>query len=334
MLIIPSYFKAGESSSFSDYMFNNITLKIGQVIKANYPDSNKDKNAFITYDVLVNEQKDLEQYNAIYYDCMPTQSFGSAADYVEYSIRTNMNDKDQNDDLLTTGTTIELGNDEQSKKLLGATVVIACIGGDGTSPVIVGYLPSLILDQNKNYKPQSKDDGRFLKFNFNGIKIDINNDGELFIQRQGPTNNDGTLDDKSDGGKSESINSFFKIDKEGQILISTTAKEDASTLSKDDLDNVILIDKKGNITIKIDAGKGVEIKQKDSDATFTLGDGAKSVAIAEELKTLYDQLKQKLDVFDNHLHPTGMGPSGPPNPMIQAPSWADAIVSKSMKLPK
>lgn len=58
-----------------------------------------------------------------------------------------------------------------------------------------------------------------------------------------------------------------------------------------------------------------------------------SVAIANHLQTLYTQLKVKLDTFDAHIHPTGLGPSGPPAPMIAAPAWDPLINSTKLTIP-
>ncbi len=340
MLIYPSFMNFSAQADFGDVVDRNLTIKIGQIIKANFPKQEEGTNpAFITYDVMVNDKMSGGHGNSIFYDCLPSQMFGSAADYLEYSLRSNVkpgtsDDEMAQEDILTSGKTI--GQDEV-KKLMGATVLVVCPSGSSSNAIIIGFLPSGRLDQNEKYKPQKEEDGKFLKFNFNGISVDINNDGELFLQRKGPTDSAGALTGADDSEKSENekaANSFVKINKAGEILISTTAKEDAQEASSDDIDNLILIDKKGNITIKIDGGEGLTLKDKDGDTTFKLGDGAKTVAIAEELKNMYDELKSKLDAFDKHIHPSGMGPTGTPNPTVGAPSWNDAINSKRMTLPK
>lgn len=343
-LIVPSFMQFSQSADFGDMVDRNMTIKVGQVIKANFPKQEDGSDpAFITYDVMVNDKMSGSTGNNIYYDCLPAQMFGSAADYLEYSIRTNVkagtSDKDlEKEDILTGGKYI--GKDE-APKLMGATVLIACVGGSSSNAVILAFLPSGRISENKNYKPQEEKNGKFLKFNFNGINVDINNDGELFLQRKGPTDSFGALTGKDDSEKSsnkDAANSFVKINKAGEILISTTAKEDAQEASSEDIDNLILIDKKGNITIKIDGGKGISLKNKDSNAEFTLGDGAKTVAIAEELQQLYSQLKAQLDSFANHTHTGTAGPfpvtTVPGLPPLQVPSWNDAISSKRMKVPK
>jgi len=66
----------------------------------------------------------------------------------------------------------------------------------------------------------------------------------------------------------------------------------------------------GQFTANTGGGAGVDVAGKDADATTTLGDGAVSAAIAEHLQEYIDN-KVKI-AFDTHIHPTGMGPSGPP----------------------
>jgi hypothetical protein len=327
--------KFSAPSNFGEMVGDNLTIKIGQVIRANFPKQEEGgQYGFITYDVMTNDKVGASQGNMIYYDCMISQMFGSAADYLEYSLRANVRPKNgeeegQEEDILTDGQNVEK---DAAKKLMGATVLVACVAGQADQAVIIGFLPSTQLKRNKEYKPQDEKLGKFLKFNFNGINVDVNNDGELFLQRRGPTDPAGAISDE------ETANSFVKINKAGEILISTTAKEDAQEASNDDIDNLILIDKKGNITIKIDGGKGISLKNKDSNAEFTLGDGAKHVAIAEELQNLYTELKAQLELFANHTHQGTAGPfpvtTTPGVPPLQVPSWNSAIASQRMKVPK
>ena len=58
-----------------------------------------------------------------------------------------------------------------------------------------------------------------------------------------------------------------------------------------------------------------------------------SVAIANHLQTLWTQLVSKLTAFDEHVHPTGVGPSGPPAPKIAAPAWDNKINSTKLNIP-
>ncbi len=90
----------------------------------------------------------------------------------------------------------------------------------------------------------------------------------------------------------------------------------------------------GKLNVELGNGASLVVEENGADAKLTLGDGAKSVAVAEPLKVLYNLLKAQLDLFDAHIHPTGMGPSGPPTPLIAAPAFDDKIISSQMKLPE
>ncbi len=176
----------------------------------------------------------------------------------------------------------------------GSVVVLICPNGLSRAPVIIAAVPNADSPSD-----DPKEDGYFYKFVFNGTAVTINKDGEAVIKRNGPTNAKGEAADDNDAAKATTI-----------------------TLVKD-----------GSIKITMgDDGKILELKNKDGDAKMTLGDGAKSAAVAESLKTLYENLKSYIE---GAKVPTGMGPSG----TIMAgsgpaPSWDDAIVSKTLKIPK
>lgn len=324
--VLPSPLQNTEQESSETKFFGDLSLKIGQVIRINYPDPGKAQTTqTTTYDIIVNQNAGDGAKTDIYYGAQMSNIFGGLADYVDYTARTN-SDKGQ---FILSGQAITEANYD---KILGSHVIIACIDGSSTDSVIVGALPHYLntIVNEKTYKKPIKADGHFLNFMFNGVNININKNGELLIKKGGPTNAKGALDeDNKEGGKKEQANSFIQIDKAGKILLSTTNKEKI-----EEADNLITINKDGSINIKIKDGKTLEIKDKDGDAKLTLGDGAKSVAIAEALEQLWNKLKQQCDIFDNHLHSTGMGPSGPPTPTLSAPGWDSNIISKTMKLPK
>ena len=58
-----------------------------------------------------------------------------------------------------------------------------------------------------------------------------------------------------------------------------------------------------------------------------------SVAIADHLEQLWNMLKTAMDTFDTHIHGTGVGPSGPPNPISAIPAWDANINSLKVIIP-
>lgn len=89
----------------------------------------------------------------------------------------------------------------------------------------------------------------------------------------------------------------------------------------------------GKLELKLAGGATLNVAGKDASATLTLGDGAKHVAIVEALQQLYTQLHTQLTLFDAHIHPSAMGPTGPPAPLIAAPVWDPAINSTKVSIP-
>lgn len=104
------------------------------------------------------------------------------------------------------------------------------------------------------------------------------------------------------------------------------------TLTKTELKQAIQ-DALGDILIQIGGSDTLKITKNGADAKMILGNGVKHVAIVEALQALYGSLKTKLDTSDTHVHPTGTGPSGTPNPTISAPAWDPGINSTHMEIP-
>jgi hypothetical protein len=133
----------------------------------------------------------------------------------------------------------------------------------------------------------------------------------------------------------------FHLQTEGNQLLVTLDEEkhrfvlDANgpefTVELDDAKYSLKLDGTA-LEVKLD-GATLKAEGKDAAAKLTIGDGSKHVAIVEALQQLYTQLKAKLDVFDTHIHPTAMGPSGPPTPVITAPPWDASINSTKVSIP-
>lgn len=106
----------------------------------------------------------------------------------------------------------------------------------------------------------------------------------------------------------------------------------------------LLIDNMGNINIEQSQASSIvqwKTDQTTIDINGPLGEffislsGAPSVAvaIADHLQTLWTEAYNKMAVFDTHIHPTGVGPSGPPTPLAQFPAWNSAINSSKLNIP-
>jgi len=237
--ITPSWMSIGSRDNFDNFVNNNLTLKIGQIVEINYP---TEENGFktITYNVIVSEKTDT--YNQfVLYNCQLMDKFGGLADFLTYTLRKN--DKDISG--ITQGQV-------QQNELLGSYVIIGLINGSSSTPIILGGVPYIDIPDGSDRKVPKEDDGHNLKFNFNGINIEINKDGEFTATKNGPTKADGTLDSDQEGGKDEQKGSFVKIDINGNITLSANDK------------NIFVINKKDK-EITID-GEKVNINQGDNPA--------------------------------------------------------------------
>lgn len=358
---VPSWLALGKTPNFKDIVYNNFSLKVGQVIKINYPDPAQTNSSTITtYDVLVQEQYNDSRHTTVYNKCALMDIFGGVADYSDFTLRANV------EDLLS----FKLKNgplkESDFKKLLGSAVLLLCLGGTAANPIIVGGIKNPFFNQNPNYNKSlknSKDLGHHLLKAFNGVSVDINKLGEFKLNFFGPTNSQGVLrgsaKDTEKGGVNNSdpnssivgdekaSGSFVQIDKKGDITISANASGDATKPNR-----VVKIQKDGTITVKVDDKNVLELKEnqlqlqlqggatlklsdKDAGATLLLGNAAVKAAIADQMKILWGNLKGQLDAFGLHVHPTTApgSPTGTPTPPLVCPAWNPSIESNHLKFP-
>lgn len=84
----------------------------------------------------------------------------------------------------------------------------------------------------------------------------------------------------------------------------------------------------GIVEIAFAAGNMLTIQSSGATATLQLGNGAVHVAIAEALQAMWGAQKT---LYDAHIHPTGVGPSG--SPVVPCQTWNSAITSTSTSVP-
>jgi hypothetical protein len=85
------------------------------------------------------------------------------------------------------------------------------------------------------------------------------------------------------------------------------------------------------LEVLIDGGATFKVAFKDALATMTVGDGSKSVVIAQNLQTWLDGTMKTW--MTAHTHPTGMGPSGPPVEAPTYPAYDTLATSTKVKIP-
>lgn len=372
---IPSWMNSEGSTNenFNNFVNKNFALKSGQILNIKYPEDTQkvtNTNGFtpILYDVIVNEVTDAGRIQTIYYNCQIMDTFGGIADYSEYTLRPNTQLKPSDSGGSTSNdsgsgetgvdlTTTQVDNvaDIDITQLQGAQVLLLCLDGTPQHAYIIGGVKNYQSTLNASgdgflnpYASPAKADGYYLKWSFNGLYFFINKDGEMLIQRFGPNNADGSSVNSDDNGKGVSI----QFDKDGNINIGSKIKDgtsantvimniDGSMVVNTDIsgdNNLFTINKDCSLEIAVGGGKTITIKDKDSSANMTLGDGAVSVAIADNLKTFWGNFQSTIvNSFTSHTHPTGVVPSGPPTlPWIAGQdvlNYDASITSGKLKIP-
>jgi hypothetical protein len=388
-IITPSYLQ-NDSDSYSNTVNNNHSLKIGQVIDVIFPEGGgvlengqpdpkqPPLPPFPLYTVLVSEKVGDTLVSIPFSNCILRDMFGSVPDFLEYSLRKSnysINSSSTSNRINVPGVTGSLkslgaNNSPSGNGLLGANVVIECINGSTFNAIILGAVRTYNqCGYGQTYTPVNAHTGNYLNFAFNGITAQINDDGELNLQRIGPTDDNGSILDKNFLGveyPKNNTGTLININKAGDLNISTGTndtdkdgnnnnftpnilleKTGKITISSGQGDasqeqgsptNSVVIDTDGSITVTIQAGTNLKLQGHQDDATLTLGSGMYPVAIATMLKNLYNQLSfQIASAFDGHVHTVAsFGPSGPPTPFasMSLPNWDPTIESASTKVPK
>lgn len=312
--VIPSWLRQSDNSDFQQVIDKNFSLKIGQVIKVNYPDDElKSIQKDITYDVLVEDMFESKEHT-ILSGCLVLDKFGGAADYLTYSLRQNK------------GNILKNIKDLTESDILGSYVLVLYVHGKSNNPIIIGGIKNPLSKFNEKRKVPKKDDGHYLKFSFNGIDFSINKDGEVEISYNGPNDPSGKLLDSAD---SKSVGSFIKIDKKGDMMIAAS-----STGDKEKPDNYLNLKKDGTIVIT-NGDKQILTMDKNGGKITIYGS---QVEIGDKNSLDYVALSQKVDQnfstlinqLLTHMHPTPVGPSGPPStPFSSPPSTAGSHVKGS-----
>ena len=149
--------------------------------------------------------------------------------------------------------------DDQGFFKNGSIVLILCLNGspDANQAIILGGL------QNPNQSVYSAEDGQFYDFNFNGIKYNINKDGELSIQFNSVIDGDGNQANPDAAGTT------LKFDKDGGFTVSDNENQSVSLSRKDKTitisngDESIVVDK-GNKIISVNSSQDIKTSSQQS----------------------------------------------------------------------
>lgn len=226
-------------------------LLSGEIKDVVYPDSQDSRTKkFVEYSVFAQYRAGAVGIGKVFLGCVMINHLASLADFDYQTLRVNK----------------KAGEDSQTKGLgKGSKVLFLCANGDTGSPIIIGGLPDP-KDESQKDIPKDK---RLSHWQFNGVHIDVNDDGEYQITFKGATDIDGKTDVKD-----SVAGSFAKWAKNGNISV-----------QDNDGKNQVLIDHEN---------KKVVVKR---DEAFELGDATDKMLLGESFRKEQESLHQKLSKF-------------------------------------
>lgn len=278
--------------------YRNSALRLGIVVRSHDVSEGTNLSKLTTeYDVSVFEQQEDRGSSIVTYrNCISAEGMGSIPDFFEKTLRVKQD----------TAATSKVIN---TKGQNGAVVLILCLDAMSEKAIIVGSLT------HPDRKSTLAGHLAHLEGEFNGVNIKVEDSGAATFTFKGATDNDGKQIDASQGNtvaKVESDGSFeinhkeitFRLDKSGVVTV--TSSGDANINCKNSN-----VQASGDATITAAGTATVEAPE------VKLGKGAAEAVIKG------DTFKKM--VFDVHIHPTPIGPSGPPSQPMSPDSLSKKV---------
>jgi hypothetical protein len=173
--VIPSYLvpAMGVSDPTSNVVLNysEVSLRTGiveEILPPNHPRNRSKRHTEYNVGISYVRGASTVSYKR-FYSCVQMDTFGSLADTFQATLRKSTKPI------------------SQLSAVKGARVLVLCVNDDTAQGIIVGGLP------NGTTPPTKEDLGHHLKFEFNGVLIEINKDGEVGITAKGPTDENGDI---------------------------------------------------------------------------------------------------------------------------------------------
>jgi hypothetical protein len=278
--------------------YRNTALRAGVVVQS-YPttDSRNKTKLSTEYDVICVEQnEDRGATTIMYRNCVAMDGLGGIADFFEKNYRKRIKKK------------YKIDAPKMSQQD-GSVVIILCLDGVSDKAIILGGFPH----PDRTNKISTTDPQ--LQFEYNGVHVSIASDGSFTLTFRGATDNSGAPTDPSQG------NTVATIEKDGSFQINHSTitfrldKGGAATLTASG--DMTINCQNANVNTQADATVTATGTATVEGQTVKLGKGASEAVVKG------DTFKQ---LFDAHIHPTPIGPSGPPT-MPLSPS----ALSKKVK---
>lgn len=235
--VAPSFLELqGPPDAMRDQTSNEFALRVGTIVASYAPDVDESltKSAW-EYDVSCVITDGMGQpTQLVYQHAVLASAFGSISDYFLWAPRISEKSKSPTD------------KPDQDALLQGSTVCLLAPNGNSSTS-------ALILCGAQHFKAPTADkkygDGPLMRFEYNGVNVEINKDGELTLTRKGPTKIDGTpvKDDDKDVGAT------ITLDAKGRVNISSPDLKQFTIWGREDGDIQHSADKK--MTFNVDNGK-------------------------------------------------------------------------------
>lgn len=204
--VVPSILSVNPGRTAIDFLdsnsFSNNSLRLGEVIEILYPDDIRSRSkVLIEYRVMVQESDGYAGAARVYENCLLMNTFGGIADYSNWTLRV---DKEENRD--------------KYGLAKGSKVLILCVNGETNTSFIVAGVRD---ETDTRDKDTVKDLGHHGVWEFNGVNVTVNKDGEFQILYKGKTDIDGKVNSDVESAKANSLASFTK---DGNVNVTTPQK--------------------------------------------------------------------------------------------------------------
>lgn len=270
--------------------YNNTALRVGVIVNIYSISDPKNRTKLTTeYDVVsVEQNEDKGATTILYRNCIGSDGLGGIADFFEKNLRVK-------EAQTYKGNAVQLAGQN------GSIVLLLCLDGASDKAIVIGGFPH--PDRTTNLT----DTEPRLAGEYNGVAISVNSDGSTSLVFKGETNNDGDQVDSSQG------NTEVKIEKDGSFQV------DHSTVT-------LRLDKSGNVTLNATANANITINGDVniiSKGTATVEGTQVKLGIAAAQSAVLGDIFKKF--FDQHIHPTAIGPSGPPSQPVPASALSTKV---------
>lgn len=238
--------------------YKNTGIKAGLVKRSYSPTDPENQNGLCTeYDILTIEQMENKGTTSILYkNCVSTQGFGSIADYFECTLRPLLKQSSKGFP--------DFSNQD------GAIVLIQCLNNIGDKAVVIGNL--IHPDRTTNVTDNSPQ----LYGEYNGVKIQINDDGSCSLIFKGATDSQGKVINSSQGntefqiktdGSFQFNHSTINIQADKSGVLTINAKSDANIVVGGNVNAIVSGNTNLTTTGKtIVTSKEIDLNIKNPDA--------------------------------------------------------------------